>query len=1130
MQQILRGRWLWVIAFCFILMPALVLAQTETGAITGTVTDQSGAVVPGATVTVKSVATNAIRNATTNAEGIYAVSNLPPGQYSVLVEQTGFTKVQKAVEIAVGGRAGVDFQLQVGTTGTVVEISAAALTVNTETQTLGATITTDLVSELPTINRNPYALVATAGSVSGATPDGRGVGYAINGQRASSTNVLLDGTANNDEFGAGIGQSVPMDSVQEFSILTNNFTAEYGRATGGIVNVATKSGTNQFHGTAYDYNRLSRLASNDFNSNANGVPKAVFTRNQPGYSIGGPVLKNKLFFFSSTEWTRIRSTANYQAYVPTAELLALSNANTQAFFQKYGALAPGSTNLGTASKGSLLADGVSLCGDNTPVCDSIPDNTPLFQRINYAVPGDSGGGFPQNTFSTMNRMDYNMSDKTQMWVRVALSSETDQNGSASSSPYAGFSTPNLQDNLSTVYSLTRTFTPTFVFQSKIDFNRFKNGQPLGTWGPVPTLYMNGSGSVGLPGGDIVFPGFVPQYPGSGIPFAGPQNFVQLYEDFTWVKGRHQIRFGGSYNYLRDNRTFGAYETAGEYLSSGDVPTSFENLLEGQLYQLQVAINPQGKYPCGATVTADCTINMPVGSPNFSRSNRYNDYSTYVQDAFKVTSRLTLNLGLRWEVFGTQHNKNPQLDSNYYLGSGSSIFEQIRTGALQNAPDSPIGQLWNTDYKNIGPRIGVAWDIFGDGKTSFRAGYGRAYERNFGNVTFNVIQNPPNYETVSITSGVDFSTIPISVDNLGPFAGNTGSKALPKATLRAVDPGIKTAYANLFSASLEHSFNPRLLGAVDYSGSYGENQYGISNLNRVGYGNFYLGDPCTPGTPADGSYYGTCTKRLKTTQYGSINWRTNGGNSSYNALGSRLEVRGGYGLNMRLVYTWSHAIDDLSDVFSSAGVNGLGWLDPFNPSLDKGNSYYDITHHFTASGTWDVSSRFVMHGWQKQVLGGWTLSPILNIQSGSPFAITDCTNVANVCPYAFATGPVPVSGYGITATGTPNTYHMLNMANYFDSSWFDPRTGISDVGTFPANMVGRNRFRGPGSWNLDMAASKTFFLGPEGNYHLQFRAEGYNFFNHPNLNNPGLQDFSGGNYVNTGFSGRRFVQMALRFSF
>lgn len=1130
MQKIFWSKLLGVIALCLLLLPALVNAQTETGAISGTVTDPSGAVVPNAKVSVKNLATNAVRNAVTNGDGIYAVSNLPPAKYTVAVEQSGFAVTQKVVTVEVGGRTSADIQLQVGQTGTIVEVSATGATVNTETQTLGALVSTQQLVELPTINRDPYAFVGTVAGVSGNTPDGRGVGYAINGQRASSTNILLDGTANNDEFGAGVGQHVPLDSVQEFSVLTNNFTAEFGRATGGIVNVATKSGTNEFHGTAYEYNRVSKLASNDFNSNANGIARPIFTRNQPGYSIGGPVLKNKLFFFSSTEWTRIRSMANNTAFVPTSQLISLSDPNTQAFFAKYGALTSGVTNLNTESKSSLLAEGVDLCKGlaGTSKCVGIDPSVPLWQRISYSIPGDSGGGFPQNTFSTVNRMDYNLSDKTQMYIRYALSSETDANGAASSSPYDGFSTPNLQDNTSVVYSLTKTFSPSFVFQSKVDFNRFKNVQPFSNkYGPVPTLYMNSSGSVSLPGGSILFPGFVPQSPGNGIPFGGPQNFLQLYEDFSWMKGKHQLRFGGSYNYLRDNRTFGAYETGGEYLGTS-VSKSFEGLLEGQLHQLQVAINPQGKYPCVslAAPTADCTVTMPVGSPNFSRSNRYNDYSMYVQDAYRVHPRFTVNLGLRWEVFGPQHNKDAKLDSNYYLGSGSNIYEQVAGGSLQNAPSSPVGQLWETKRTNFGPRIGFAWDMFGDGKTSLRGGYGLAYERNFGNVTFNVIQNPPNYETVSITAGVDFPAIPVSVDNLGPFAGNVGTKALPSATLRGVDPHIKTAYAHLLSASVEHQLGQRLLAAVEYSGSVGENQYGIANVNRAGYGNWFLGMPCTPGTDGD---QGTCTARLHQGQYGSINFRTNGGSSSYNAMNARLDVRGKYGLNARLAYTWSHAIDDLSDVFSMAGVNGLGWLDSFHPGYDKGNAYYDITHRFVMSGTWDIGMKD-MTGWKKQVLAGWTLAPILTITSGSPFAITDCTDASYACPYAFLLPnvKVPTSGDGTVATSTPNTYNYLNMSNYFGYTWWDPKTGTSDIGTFPANMSGRNRYRGPGSWNLDMGIYKTFYLTER--YKLQFRGEGYNFFNHPNLGNPGLQDISGASYATVGYSGRRFVQLAIKLLF
>lgn len=1113
------------------LFTSTAFAQSETGSVSGTITDPTGAVVPNAKVTIKNNATNASRQTTSGESGVYTVTNLQPADYTVIVDAPGFSSSRVGVKVAVGTSAGLDIKLSVGQTGTTVDITEAAVTVNTETQSLTQVINSQQVVELPTLSRDPYALVATVGNVSGNTPDGKGVGFAINGQRAASTNVLLDGTANNDEFGAGVGQHVPLDSVQEFSVITNNFTAEFGRATGGIVNVVTKSGTNSLHGTAYEFNRLSKLASNDFNSNANGLPRAVFTRNQFGYSAGGPAIKDKLFFFSSTEWTRVRSQSNIVGYIPDPALLSATSANTQAYFSTYGKVAPGVTTLGVVTKANLPS--VNFCA-GLPAgnkCATLSPTLPLFDRIAYNVPNDAGGGLPQNSYSTVNRVDYVLSDKTQMYFRYALSNEIDQSGTVSNSPYSGYNTPNTQYNNSAVYSLTKSFSAAFVSQTKVDFNRFNNQQPFSsTYGPVPTLYMTSSGTVALPGGNIYYPGYNPLTPGNGIPFGGPQNFIQIYEDLSLVKGRHQFRFGGSYTYLRDNRTFGAYETAGEYLGTS-IPKSFENLLQGNVNSFQVAVNPQGKYPCGSAGTVPaCTLTLPVGLPNFSRSNRYHDFALYGQDAWKVTSRLTLNLGVRWEVFGTQHNKNGNLDSNYYLGTGSSIQQRFSTGQLQNAPNSPIGKLWKTAYGNVGPRLGVAYDVFGDGKTSLRAGYGIAYERNFGNVTFNIIQNPPNYATISVTSGVDFPVIPISVSNLGPLAGSTGTKALPKVTLRAVDPNIKTAYAHLMSASLEHNFHDRVLAAIEYSGSVGENQYGIANFNRVGFGNFYLGVPCTPGTDGDP---GNCTSRLNPYQYGSINFRTNGGSSTYNALNLRADVRGAHGVNARLTYTWSHAIDDLSDTFSSGGVANLGWLDPFHPELDKGNSYFDIRQRFTAAGTWDF-------GWKgstgvaKRVLDGWTLAPIVSVQSGSPFSIYDCTDAFTACPYASAITNVPAGGTPLTATSTPNTYTYFDFTKYFlgtsktGASYFDPKTGISDVGKFPSNMVGRNRFIGPGAFNFDLGIYKTVAITER--YNLQFRAEGFNFLNHPNLLNPGEQDVSAGDTATTGYGGRRFFQLALKLRF
>src|ERR1039457_3976982 len=308
-----------------VLMVSSAFAQSETGTITGTVTDPTGAVVPNAKITVKGTTTGSVRTITTNSSGSYTVTNLQPAEYTVTAEVSGFATLQQQVTVSVGS----PLTRRVAPRGPTLEAAESATVVNTATQTLSYTVDQTQLRELPTLTRNPYDLVAAAGNVSDAGAGGRGVKFAINGQRESGTNVLLDGAANNNEFTAGVGQSVPLDSIQEFSVLTGSFTAEFGRASGGVVNVVTKSGTNAFHGTGYEFNRVSDLASNGFNNNAYGIARSVFDRNQFGYSGGGPAVKNKLFFFSSTEWIRVRSMAVNEVMVPDASLIAASPANTQ---------------------------------------------------------------------------------------------------------------------------------------------------------------------------------------------------------------------------------------------------------------------------------------------------------------------------------------------------------------------------------------------------------------------------------------------------------------------------------------------------------------------------------------------------------------------------------------------------------------------------------------------------------------------------------------------------------------------------------------------------------------------------------------------------------------------------------
>ena len=1099
-------------------------AQAETGQIAGTVSDQSGAAVAGATVTVRNVDTGATRVTTSNSDGIYGVTNLLPGEYEVSVAAAGFSTYKRKVNVTVGAKVGLDPRLDIGQASTVVEVTetAAAIKVNTETQTITQNLSTSQMNELPSLNRSPYDLVETSGNVSNTDPSGRGVGYAINGLRSASTNVLLDGVANNDEFSASVGQMVPIDSVQEMSIETNNFTAEVGRASGGVVNVTTKSGTNQFHGSAYEFNRVADLGANTFQNNAEGLPQSKYTKNNFGFSIGGPIIKDKLFFFDNTEWVRLRSVANTLVWVIDPAYVAASAPLAQQVYSTYGKLVPGVATLGTFSRNQLIAQGTDPCAgaSATGGCMSYNPNAPMFDQISYNAAANAGPGNPQNTYDTVNRVDYNFSDKTQAYVRYALYSEVDLPGSNVNSPYAGYNTGQNIFNNSVLVGITHTFSPQFVSQTKLDFNRFNDDQPLSSTGVVPGYYLgNANVATAFGGFNVVMPGYGPTTPGGAIPFGGPQNFGQLYEDLSYVKGKHTIRWGGSFTYLRDNRTFGAYEESVNVLGNG-VGTGLDNLYLGQEYQFAAAIYPQQKYPCVANVqTPDCTINLPVGPPTFERSNRYEEGALYVQDAWKFNTRLTLNLGLRWEYFGAQHNVNPNLDSNFYLpnnvGAQSPYFpESVANGRVELAPQSPIGKLWLPSPTNFAPRLGIAWDVFGDGKTSLRGGYGIGYERNFGNVTFNVIQNPPNYAVVNLFQGTPgFQTIPLSTTNFGILSGSTGSTALPPSELRWVQPNIPQAYAQLISASIEHQLTSHMRLEVDYSGSIGENQYDINAANFIGTGNYYLNIPCTNNTPA----IGNCNATLNQ-QYGSINMRGAAGHSTYNAMNVRYNIQdiGRTGLQLVANYTYSHSIDDLSDTFSSSfNQFNLGYTDFQHPSVDKGSSQFDQRQRVVISAVWQMPFFKNSQGIARYALGGWELAPVFTAQSGSPYTIYDLTNANYIYTRLVLDQAMPAASRALSGA---DTYTIYNFANIATGAYINPKCGCSDFGPFPANMTGRDAFATPGFWNIDLGMYKNFSIKERAS--LQLRLEAYNAINHANyfVNTGSAYIFDGAGSTITGCYG------------
>jgi hypothetical protein len=1119
-----------VLAALLFALSAPAFAQLETGQITGRVTDPNGAVVPGAVVVVKSVENNSVRNATADEEGVYSVTNLLPGLYEVTVEAQNFAKSTQRVQVTVGARASLDTQLSVtAIAGETVDVVAnAGVEVNTQNQELSNVVSGEQIRELPTVTRNPYNLVQLSGNAqtddpstsandTAGTSTYRGAGASLNGQRAASTNILLDGADNNNSYTATVGQLIPLDSVQEFRVVTSNFSAEYGRASGGVVNVATRAGSNDFHGTAYAFNRISRLASNGYDNNAKNLARGVFARNQFGYSGGGRILRDKLFFFNSSEWIRVRSSGPVSVYVPTAELIAGSAANTRAFFANYPLAA---TPTGR----------VSTLGDLGITVPGLAATTPAYREVAYTLPTDLGGGFPQNDLQTVTRVDWNLSDKTQVYGRYALQDLSLFEGTNANSPYQGFNTGTFAFNQNALLSLTRTFSQNLVSQSKLAFNRVNTGSPLGEQPVGPTLYL-ATTRQNINGVLVGLPGYLPFNPGSAIPAQGPTNTWQFYQDMNYQAGSHQFRFGGSLFYIQQNRSFGAFQNSVQTLGT-NLATGTANLVAGQLLNFRVAVDPQGHFP-GDTVTT------PLSEPSFIRYNRYNEWAAYFNDSWRVRQGVTVNLGLRYEYFGVQHNKFPELDSNFYFGSGATLQERIRNGSVQLAANSPAGGLWAPDKNNFAPRVGFAWDVMGDGRTSLRGGYGVSYERNFGNVTFNVIQNPPNQAVVSITAGsAGFPTIPLSGNNLGPVAGSGQTIRIPETSLRHVREDVRNAYAHFWSAAFERELGRGTVASIEYSGSAGRSLYSLENINRQGYGPVYLGSNAT--TPTGGS-----SSRLNG-QYGDINSRGNSGFSDYNALIFGIESNNlrKTGLQLTARYTYSSAKDNLSSTFSDANYNyNLGLLDPFDPSLDYGYADFDARHRFTSSFSYEVP---FFNGLDskvaRQLLGGWTVTGIFNARTGNPFTVWDCTSaVISTCHRFIPGGALSLSGSGNPPTSVDGNGDPI--ANSFDYIrlptsvvFVNPLTGNGASGPFPAEMTRRNAFRGPGFWNMDAGLYKRIRFNEK--YSLQLRFEAFNVFNHANLfidvNN---LDASGTNAVTSlrgvfpsGNLERRNVQLAAKFVF
>jgi len=1187
----------------------LAFGQSEAGTIAGTVHDTTGALISGATVKAKSVTTGAERTTSTGTAGQYQIPGLEPAKYEVTISSPNFQTFKSAVEVTVGGTITVDAALAVGQSSTVVEVTAegAGTQVNTQTQELSQLIDTQQLAQLPSLTRNPYDFVAISGNVSNgdSTSNGgmtggqelssRGVGFSINGQRESGTEILLDGVENVAVFGVSVGEDVPLDGVQEYSVITNNFSPEYGRASGGVVNVITKSGTNNFHGSVWEFNRLSDYTANTYNNDALGIPKGSYTRNQFGFQAGGPIIKNKLFISESTEWTRVRSSSSQVEEVFDPAFIAALPANAQAYFASFGTGAVASSGVAStvASINAASPGFIGLVNGTT----TLPGTLPVFDTVNFNVPYNDGGGQPQNTYTLVGRIDYNLSAKTQMFFRAGRENINELPGTSSYSAYPQYDVGSVNANQSYLFSINHSFSSYVLDNTKLSFTRFNSIDSFNNALVNTPNLMFVAPTDPATNGIIQMPGlFNASEPGlGGLPFGGPQNTIQFENDLSWTKGKHNIRFGGQFTYIQLNVAYGAYAQAVEQLgdSSQDSMNDLLNVA-GNPGGSQLAgssgftarVDPNGALPCplnvwgefiGTTASgtnacpANSVVTPPLQSAAYARSYRYKDWALYAQDSFRITPRLTLNYGLRYEHYGVQHNNVPGLDSNFYFGSGSTLEEQVATGSVQIADKSPIGQFWKPSWGTAGPRVGFAYDIFGDGKSSLRGGFGISYERNFGNVTYNASFNPPASAVLEQTCAPSDPSCTVLVTNndLGPLGLPGPASNLGPVELRMPNPVIHTAQTQFWSLGLQREITHNTVMELSYSGAHGVHLYDINNINQFGAAQVYLGAPLiTTPDPATGATCpgfnfitngDECLTRPNQ-QYAAINMRGSGGSSAYDALNLKFQTQNLHhtGLSMIANYTWSHALDDISSTFSdslqggSGYIGSLGYTDLANPRLDWGNADYDVRNRFVVSPIWELPWLKNGRGVEAQALGGWSLVGIFTARTGIPFTAYDADNIEvgyTIPRLTPATQPDFSVSKNPAAIG-PNAFNLGTLPLPASFAPLNTTLGISDFGPFPAGMTARNAFRGPGAWNLDTALNKNFRVTER--VGLTFRAEGFNIFNHHNMYvfTPGLE-YGGGSITSpittpitvTGLKGglntfasggnndeRRFGQFSLRISF
>lgn len=1065
-----------ILAFLTVLMLVInspLFAQSDRARIIGTVSDPQGAVIPGARVTVTNVATGTSTQTTTDKNGDYQAPELPIGSYKVKVEHDGFkTSETHAYTVEINQVLKVDVRLPIGAKGEVVTVEGTAGTIETVTPTMGSTVSEMEIHNAPLNGRNALDLaLLQPGVLPSDNPGNAGarsatLGFSISGGRDDSNTFLLDGGVNNDLLDNGVVYNPNPDAIQEFKVLTSNFSAEYGRNAGGIVTVVTKSGTNDWHGSAFEYNRNDAYNANDYINNSISAPRPVLKRNQYGGTVGGPIKKNKLFFFlayQGQKQNQIVPSSVASTFTP-AELqgdfsASPNQANVAAFLQ---------ANPFFQSNPALAAQGII---DPTKI-------DPVAQAYIKAglVPTAASGTTAFQTPATDNRdeitgkFDWNVTDNDRLSFTLGRSQNPNSGAGLNQAP-AQFNDTGNRHLQFLNFSYIRTISSNMLNEFRVTAQRqdILQAQPANNLGTPQSFGSNITPDKASGPPLMTFPqmnlGFSPQGPTSLI-----DNSFTFSDTFSWTHGKHNWKFGGTFYAFQDNQTF-------DFFVNGN-------------FDFVPSI---GNGPFGA---GDAFANFLVGIPDFffqapAAPSNIRTKATYVfgQDEWHLASNLVLTLGLRYE-YSTPKSDTQGRTFSVVPGAQSTVFPNAPVGVLfPGDKGAPTGSNF-PDKSNFAPRFGFAWQPFHDSKTSIRGGFGLFYdilkaEDNFqfngqfpfastafigfndpsGTAApFGLVTNPfgstgtPNpFPSKPIDHNISF------VNNVGTFGG---------AGVFFVDPHLGTPYTYQYNLSIERELTKKMTLEAAYVGSSSHGLTGLKDIN-----------PFDPATLA-----GTPTRFLNETpgntisSLGFLPQFMNIANANYNALQLSLKQQQGRvgilgTMYYTLGYTWSHSIDD-----ASGFRNNTSQVPAFQTHIFRGSSDFDLRHVITFSGGWDLP----FNQGPKRLVKGWSLYPILSFRTGFPFTVTDGLNTLNGDP-----GPSGAGDGGLVNANLVAPIQYLDShatGQFFNPAAFDPNV-TTGYGTAP-----RNGFRGPGRTNMDLSLAKTTPIYGE-RVNLKLSVDAFNIFNH-----------------------------------